>query len=146
MKNTNLNSFTVQRQWLVSKGITDPMSVGTLEAIGSAIDWNHTRKLLDEVNRLNDDLVLLSDPATLERRDALLKRIDEVVADARTVIAEEKTRAGEVAIRRAKANELYDTHSKAVEALSDAIMADGNKYHSHRLMELADAITQSLRG
>jgi len=98
-----LNTFDQQRNFLVIRGITDALPVGTLEYLKSFIDFDRTASLLNSITSLNKDLELLSDEYTLHRKDALEIAVEEAINDVRLALLGLKEKDAEELLKKAEA-------------------------------------------
>ena len=98
-----LSTFDQQRNFLVSRGITDALPVGTLEYLRSYIDWNRTASLLTSIATLSTDLELLSDEYTLHRKDALETAVEEAIDVVREALLTLKEKEAEELLKKAGA-------------------------------------------
>ncbi len=138
---TNLSTFNHQRSYLQKKGITEPLPLGTLERIGSAIAWSHLQDLENAHRAASDDLKLLpGDNTLLKRKKALEASIADSIQEVKNVLEEIRRESGAAAIKRSKAEEIYKGAKTKILSLQDELTADANRYQSSDLANLARSI------
>jgi len=137
----NLDTTVKQREYLMSKGITSPLSPVTMERLQSAVDFNFTAKVERAIEDCDRDLQLLpDDDDVLLKKGKLQASIDGTIEEIRQVLADIKSEEGASQIRQAKAREILAIAKGQILKLADSLTADANKYNDGNLADLSTAI------
>ncbi len=137
----NLDTTVKQREYLVSKEITAPLSPATMERLQGQVDFHHVAKLERAINDCERDLKLLpNDDVTIQRKEALEASIEESMDEVQQILSDIKSEEGANQIRQAKAREIIATAKGKILTLADELTADANKYNDMNLATLSQAV------
>ena len=137
-----LSTTAQQREYLISKGITQALSPSTMEDIGAEVSWPLLAKLENEKNRLEADIALVKDKASMTRLEAVTMSIDSIFDDIEQVFKDIKTREGEASIRKAKESQLMTDAKAKILKLADELTASARQLNSVPLADLAVAVSK----